>query len=54
MSPEACAAHAVRAFMRRKELYVPGLLNQTLALAAKVLPRGFMAQRTAAIYKPER
>lgn len=54
MSAEACAAHAVRAFMRRKELYVPGLLNQTLTLAARVLPRGFMAQRTAAMYKPER
>ena len=53
MSPEACAAHAVRAFMRRKELYVPGLINQTLALAARVLPRGFLAQRTAAIYRPE-
>jgi len=53
MSPEACAAHAVRAFLRRKELYVPGLINQTLALAARVLPRGFLAQRTAAIYRPE-
>ncbi|HEX8823933.1 MAG TPA: SDR family oxidoreductase [Archangium sp.] len=53
MTPEECAAHAVRAFLRRKELYVPGLLNQTLALAARVLPRGFLAQRTAAIYRPE-
>jgi hypothetical protein len=53
MSPEACATHAVRAFMRRKELYVPGLINQGLALAARVLPRGFLAQRTAAIYRPE-
>jgi hypothetical protein len=53
MSPEACAAHAVRAFMRRKTLYVPGLVNQGLALAARVLPRGFLAQRTAAIYRPE-
>jgi hypothetical protein len=54
MSPETCAAPAVRAFIRRKELHVPGLINQTLALAARVLPRGFMAQRTAAMYKPER
>ena len=53
MSPEACAAHAVRAFLRRKELYVPGLVNQGLALVARVLPRGFLAQRTAAIYRPE-
>jgi short-subunit dehydrogenase len=53
MSPEDCAVHAVRAFQRRKELYVPGLINQTLALAARVLPRGFLAQRTAAIYRPE-
>ena len=52
MTPAECAAHALRAFVRRKELYVPGLLNQTLTLAARVLPRGFLAQRTAAIYKP--
>lgn len=53
MSAEACAEHAVRAFVRRKELSIPGWLNQTLALAAKVLPRGFMVQRTAALYRPD-
>ena len=53
MTPEQCATHALRAFMHRKELSVPGLLNQTLALAARVLPRGFLAQRTAAIYRPD-
>lgn len=52
MSAAECATHALRAFIRRKELYVPGLLNQTLALAARVLPRGFLAQRTAALYRP--
>jgi hypothetical protein len=53
MTPEQCATHALRAFMHRKELSIPGLLNQTLALAARVLPRGFLAQRTAAIYRPD-
>ncbi len=52
MSAEACAAHALRAFVQRRELYVPGLVNQTLALAARLLPRGFLAQRTAAMYRP--
>ncbi|HYO51519.1 SDR family NAD(P)-dependent oxidoreductase [Archangium sp.] len=54
MSAQECAAHALRAFIHRKELSVPGLLNQTLTLAARLLPRGFMAQRTAAMYRPER
>ncbi|HYO70773.1 MAG TPA: SDR family oxidoreductase [Archangium sp.] len=54
MSAADCAAHAVRAFIHRKELYVPGLINQTLTLAARLLPRGFLAQRTAAMYRPER
>lgn len=52
MSAEACATHALRAFIHRKELYVPGLINQTLTLAARLLPRSFLAQRTAAMYKP--
>lgn len=52
MSAEECAAHALRAFVHRKELYVPGLINQTLTLAARLLPRGFLAQRTAAMYRP--
>lgn len=53
MSAAECAEHAVRAFLQRKELSVPGLLNQTLALAARVLPRGLLAQRTAALYRPD-
>ncbi|QRO00263.1 SDR family NAD(P)-dependent oxidoreductase [Archangium violaceum] len=53
MTAEQASAHAVRAFIHRRELYVPGLLNQTLALAARMLPRGFLAQRTAALYRPE-
>lgn len=52
MSAGECAAHALRAFVHRKELSVPGLVNQTLALAARLLPRGFLAQRTAAMYRP--
>ncbi|MBN1204321.1 MAG: SDR family oxidoreductase [Myxococcaceae bacterium] len=52
MSAEQSAAHALRAFLHRKELCVPGPLNQALALVARLLPRGFLAQRTAAMYKP--
>ncbi|WNG19679.1 SDR family NAD(P)-dependent oxidoreductase [Cystobacter fuscus] len=54
MTAAQCATHAVRAFVQRKELSVPGLLNQTLALASRLLPRGLLAQRTAAMYRPER
>jgi uncharacterized protein len=54
MTAVQCASHAVRAFVQRKELSVPGLLNQTLALASRLLPRGLLAQRTAAMYRPER
>ncbi|ATB27557.1 SDR family NAD(P)-dependent oxidoreductase [Melittangium boletus] len=52
MTAPECASHALRAFTRRKALSIPGLLNQTLALAARLLPRGFLAQRTAALYRP--
>jgi hypothetical protein len=52
MSAEACATHALRAFTHRRELCVPGLINQALAMVARLLPRGFLAQRTAAMYKP--
>lgn len=52
MSAEACAAHALRAFVQRQQLCVPGLLNQGLTLAARLLPRSFLAQRTAALYRP--
>ena len=54
MTAEQCAGHALRAFVRRKALAVPGLLNQTLALASRLLPRALLAQRTAALYRPER
>ena len=52
MSAEACARHALRAFTGREGVCVPGLLNQTLALAARVLPRALLARRTAALYRP--
>jgi uncharacterized protein len=52
MTAAQCATLALRAFVQRKELSVPGLLNQTLALAARLLPRGLLAQRTAAMYRP--
>jgi uncharacterized protein len=52
MSAEACARHALRAFTGRQGVCVPGLLNQTLALAARVLPRGLLARRTATLYRP--
>jgi short-subunit dehydrogenase len=52
MTAAQCATHAVRAFVQRKQLSVPGLLNQTLTLAARLLPRGLLAQRTAAMYRP--
>lgn len=50
MPADTCARLALDAFARRRELYVPGLLNRVLALAMKVLPQGFMMARSAALY----
>ncbi|MBZ4416815.1 SDR family NAD(P)-dependent oxidoreductase [Myxococcus sp. RHST-1-4] len=50
MPADTCARLAVDAFARRRELYVPGLLNRFLALAMKVLPQGFLISRSAALY----
>lgn len=53
MTAPECATHALRAFTRRRTLSVPGWLNQALALAARLLPRGVLAQHTATLYRPE-
>jgi uncharacterized protein len=53
MPVERCAKEAVAALVQRRGLTVPGVLNQALALSTRLLPRGFLAQRTAALYKVE-
>ncbi|RJS21978.1 hypothetical protein DRW03_16805 [Corallococcus sp. H22C18031201] len=50
MSAEECARLAVGAFVRRKELYVPGLLNRLLALSMKLLPHGVIISRSGSMY----
>ncbi len=51
MSAEACARIAVDAFVRRRELAIPGILNRFLATMFKVLPQGFLVGRSAAMYE---
>ncbi|MGE6759540.1 SDR family NAD(P)-dependent oxidoreductase [Corallococcus sp. AB049A] len=51
MSAEACARIAVEAFVHRRELSVPGVLNRFLATLMKLLPHGFMMGRSAALYE---
>ncbi|NNB86148.1 SDR family NAD(P)-dependent oxidoreductase [Corallococcus exiguus] len=51
MSAEACARTAVEAFVHRRELSVPGVLNRFLATMMKLLPHGFMMGRSAALYE---
>ncbi|MBN9684271.1 SDR family NAD(P)-dependent oxidoreductase [Corallococcus sp. NCRR] len=51
MSAEACARTAVEAFVHRRELCVPGVLNRFLATMMKLLPHGFMMGRSAALYE---
>jgi uncharacterized protein len=54
MEAPACAARAVEALVARRGLVVPGLLNQALAAAPRLLPRRFLAARAAALYRPAR
>ncbi|NBD10924.1 SDR family NAD(P)-dependent oxidoreductase [Corallococcus silvisoli] len=51
MSAEACARIAVEAFVRRRELAVPGVLNRFLALMMKLLPHALIVGRSAALYE---
>lgn len=53
MAAERCAQEAVAALVRRRTLAVPGVVNQALALSARLLPRSFLAARAAALYKPQ-
>ncbi|MBF5043354.1 SDR family NAD(P)-dependent oxidoreductase [Aggregicoccus sp. 17bor-14] len=54
MEAPACAERAVAALVSRRALVVPGLLNQALAAAPRLLPRRFLAARVAALYRPSR
>ncbi|MCI0574377.1 MAG: SDR family NAD(P)-dependent oxidoreductase [Myxococcaceae bacterium] len=53
MSAERCAREAVGALVQRRGVYVPGVVNQAIALSARLLPRGFLASRAASLYKLE-
>jgi hypothetical protein len=50
MAADDCAKLAVAAFLRRKQLYVPGVLNRVLATAMKLLPHGLLVPRIADLY----
>jgi short-subunit dehydrogenase len=51
MPAERCAQLAVRALQTRRDLYVPGLFNQVLAAAMKVLPHSWVLPPIARIYQ---
>lgn len=50
MPADRCAKLAVDAFVRRRQLYVPGVLNQVLATAMKLLPHSLLVPRIADMY----
>ena len=51
MDAETCARLALRAFARRRALYVPGALNKVLALAMKVVPSRLMLPQIRRTYE---
>jgi hypothetical protein len=53
MSADVTARLAVRAFVRRQRLYVPGLVNQVGAVAMKLMPRRLVVGRIAALFRED-
>jgi hypothetical protein len=51
MPAERCARLALEAFQRRRELAVPGFLNQVMAAGMKLLPHWLLIPRIADLYK---
>ncbi len=50
MPADECAERALRAFVKRRELAVPGALNLALALTMKLLPHSLFARAAARTY----
>ena len=50
-SVQECAAQGLQAMRLRKELYVPGRLNRTQLLMARLVPRKVIAAITGAAYR---
>ncbi len=53
-SVEAVSADALRMFIARRALVVPGIQNKLTALIARLLPRQLMARIAEAIYRNAR
>jgi short-subunit dehydrogenase len=51
MDAESCARMGLRALSRRRELYVPGLLNQAGWLLSRWLPYSFVSHAVATTYR---
>jgi hypothetical protein len=51
MDADECARLAVRAFVRRKDLYVPGLLNQLSVALMKLVPHGLALGLLERLYR---
>lgn len=54
MPADRCARLALDAFRSRRQLYVPGLLNQVMAAGMKLLPHWLLIPRIAALYEDKR
>jgi len=52
MAVDRAARIALDAFVKRRALSVPGVVNQALAFASRVTPRRFLAARAGDIYRP--
>ena len=51
MNADEASRIALAAFVRRKNLSIPGLLNHVLAVAFKILPHGMLLSRIGATYE---
>lgn len=52
MAVDRAAKIALAAFLRRRPLSVPGVINQALAFASRITPRHFLAARAGDVYRP--
>jgi len=51
MPVEPCAREAVRAFVARREIHLPGLTNRLGSVLIRLLPQRFVTARMAATYR---
>ena len=51
MSPKVCARLSLESFASRRSLFIPGILNQAMALAFRLIPQRLLLTTIARVYK---